>query len=259
MIKIADADKEKDSELSDAGSEHKKPISNDILSVETGPSAWERIIAFVKRIPHWVFGVAGGATVIGLITLLVFIFFLNTHPVQVTVQSFTWERKIEIEAYEQRRRDGWDTPSDAYDIDTSWRVHHYDRVYSYTSYYQCGTADRPRTCSTDHYNSVAVYRTYYDYTVDRWGFDYWVVAKATDKDPQWPVLPTTLNTAEVLGNEREGSDRTESYKVITDKGYVLSVKLPVYMQLNVGSTGTANVNRQNDVRSVNWDINQTDS
>lgn len=258
MIKIADADKEKNSELSDAGFEQKLPITNDIPPVEAGPSVWERTTKFVKQVPNWVWGVTGGATAIGLITFLVFIFFLNTHPVQVTVQSFTWERKIEIEAYEQRRRDGWDTPSDAYDIDTSWQVHHYESVYSHTSYYECGTKEYPRRCSTDHYRQEPVYRTYYDYTVDRWGFDYWLVAKATDKNPQWPTLPMTLSTAEVLGNEREGNDRTESYKVITDKGYVLSVKLPVYMQLNVGSTGTANVNRQNDVRSVNWD-NLTDS
>lgn len=254
MNKIADAHEIKQSELQDDVARYAKPNTTYIPPINNGPTQLEKVVVAIKGIPFWAWCSLGGAAAVGLITWLVFVFFLNTHPVTVTVESFTWERKIAIEAYEQRRQDGWSTPSDAYDINRSSRIHHYDQVYSYTSYYQCGTADRPRTCSTDHYTSVAVYRTWYDYTVDRWEFDYWVIAHNVDKNPQWPKLPTTLDTANVLGNERESSTRKESYKVITNKGYVLSVKLPVYLELEVGSTGTANVNRQNDVRSVNWDL-----
>ena len=210
----------------------------------------------VRNAPRAVWMTLGGISGGLVVVWLVFFFFLNTHPVKVSAESFSWERKTEIEKYMKLSEGDWDHPGDAYNISTSWRIHHYRQVYSHTTRHSCGTADRPQTCSTDHYRSEPVYATWYDYNIDRWKTERWLISAGTDKKPYWAVLPSTLNQAEVLGNEKEGNSHPEKYVVHTDKGYNIKVPLNKYLLLQVGSTGTANVNRQNDVRSVNWDIDR---
>lgn len=220
------------------------------------PTPWKTVVKTVKSAPPVLWAWLGGATVVLLAVWMVFFFFLNTHPVRVSVTDFSWERKTEIEEYRQLREGDWDHPGDAYNIDTSWRVHHYRQVYQYTRRYECGTTASPRTCSDDVYSSEPVYATWYDYNIDRWVTDHWLVASGTDKSPYWAELPTNLNIAKTLGNEREGNSHPEKYVVHTNKGYNIKVSLAKYMALKPGSQGTANVNRQNDVRSINWDIDK---
>lgn len=208
---------------------------------------WKEFRRFVRGLPGEIWIAAGGLVFLGFVILMVFVLFLNTHPVRVTVESFSWERRTEIEQFSQVRDGRWyDYPSDAYDVSHSQKVHHYNSVY--VGQVSCG-----KNCTRAQYVSVPEYATWYSYTVDRWITGRWLVSSGEDHQPSWPVLPTTLNPSPVLGNEREGNDHKQKYTAHTDKGYDLGVSPGVFEVLRVGSTGVANVNRQDDVRSVNWD------
>lgn len=205
------------------------------------------------RVPVWGWWTAGGSVAVAAMVTLIFVLFLNTHPVKVTVESFSWKRQIEVETYSQVHDASWDSvPGDAYNVESYWEVRTYRQVYSHTEYYDCGTTQYPRRCSRDVYRSEPVYDWRYYYTVDRWVTSGWLVTQKDDHVPVWAEIPATMDPSPVLGNDRVGNSRREDYWVHTDK-YKLDVGLAKFLELEVGDTGTANVTNLDKVRSVNWD------
>ena len=175
-------------------------------------------------------GVLGGAF---LLTLLFWAIF-HTEKVPATITHHSWKRVQQVEEFTRGiQKDGWDHPSDAYDVSTSQEIHHYKKVFDHTerqSYteqerYQSGTeavystrtvnmgngrfrseryqsGTRPtysyRTVTkyrnVDVYRDVPVYDTYYHYKVDRWINGTPRTTEGLGLDPQWP--PTTVRDAD---------------------------------------------------------------
>lgn len=222
-------------------------VYNDILSSEQSPSS-----VFFKENKTAIILSFAIAAAIGASIWMIFYFFLNTHPVQVTVTGFEWERSIEVEKYSVLSDSGWSRPSDAYNIERHWRYHYSRDVFSHYEYYQCGTSSRPQTCSRAVYRSEAVYDWYYYYNVDRWVTSRWLTTSGKDQAIYWAEIPNTLKNVAIIGQERVGGTRKTKYLVITDTKYIPSVSEEIFLSLHMGQTGTLNVTRLDKIRSINW-------
>jgi len=166
---------------------------------------------------------------VGCLSLLVgglyALFHTTNVPARLTHHS--WVRTQHVEEYRRGiAESGWSHPSDAYNISTSQRVHHHDRVVDHydtvpeystrrvadgTERYQSGTRTvdlgngrfrrepvyKTRTTyRTERYQSgtrreavyrqVAVYRTYYQYLVNRWLPGQDRVTQGQNVSPDWP-------------------------------------------------------------------------
>lgn len=203
-----------------------------------------------------------------LIGWLVWFLFIATSPQQLTVESHSWQRRIEVIDYQPRADSGWSYPGDAYDISSSMRIHHYDHVFSHyetrTRSYSCGTTQAPRTCTTTDqvavYKDVPVYRRYYHFTVNRWRHARWLTTGSESySTPYWHDLSKEhFDSANVIGNEALSGVRSENYKVILvgngGKGrhYERVIDLDTWNANRDGSVVTAHITRTNIVRSVDW-------
>ena len=75
------------------------------------------------------------------LVILLCIGLFKTSEIVAKVSHHTWERVQQVEEYTRGlNKDGWDHPADAYDISTSRKIHHYDKV-------------------VDHYDTEPVYST----------------------------------------------------------------------------------------------------
>ena len=154
----------------------------------------------------------------------------HTTNVPAKLTHHSWTRTQHIEEFQRGiSESGWDHPADAYNISTSQRVHHHDRVVDHydtvpeystrrvadgTERYQSGsktvnlgngrfkreaTYSTRTTYRTEGYQSgtrrepvyrqVPVYRTYYQYLVNRWvaGQD-----RITQGQSVLPIWPSTI-------------------------------------------------------------------
>lgn len=225
--------------------------------------AVHRFYDWVRDIPYEVRTIAGGATALVLIIVAVWALFFRTHEETMTATDFSWQRRIEVIDYQPRHDNGWSHPSDAYNIDRSWRIHHYERVISHyrTETYSCGTTQSPRTCtrSVPVYRDKPVYRWWYDYTIDRWRFKRWITTGAEAKVPvpHWADLSGEhFDSANVYGNEQLSGTRGETYKVYLtgdeDKVYERVVSLDEWNAVSKGEPLTVHITVTGIIRSVDW-------
>ena len=194
--------------------------------------------------------VMAGFTALAACVWLVWFFFFSASDVQVEVIGFSWERKIAVEDFAPRQSGAWQgsVPSDAYNERETRKVHHYNKVQTGTrvvehqrsrrvqsgSRRECSTENREngvikRTCHsvpeyrTEYYtdsDTVPVYRddpiykTWIDYTVNRWEFSRWITASGNNHDAHWPETPihSVGSAIPKIGDERL-SERTEHYIV----------------------------------------------
>lgn len=186
-----------------------------------------------------------------VVILLVHFFFFETHKIETTIDGFSWERQIEIEDFQPRGQGDWewDVPGDAYDQNSYRKVHHYDSVYTGES---CTGTGNERRC-TAQYASVAVYRTWIDYRVDRWQTFYWLTATEESHTAFWPDYSTLdLKDVPVIGNLRLGEGRQEKYTVLFKNGRHATTGFARWESLHVETKVFLNLNRQDDIRSVDW-------
>jgi hypothetical protein len=140
------------------------------------------------------------------------------------ITKMSWERTIDIEAFQSRSEGSWDesVPGDAY----SKSCHEKQRSTRNVpdgSHEECRNIDQGdgsfrRDCKTvQDYRSEPVYDTWCDYRVDRWGYARSVNANGNGEAsaPEWPVY--TLATGQRLGAERAGAQHEKYIVVIHDK------------------------------------------
>lgn len=203
------------------------------------------------------------AAAVALVTVTVAIWlswfvWFRTVDREAVVTTKTWERQIELEMFRTVDLSDWEgeTPADARPYDSRREVHHYDRVLSHFESYDCGTRDRPQRCSRAVYRDDPVYRWKIYYQADRWVRSKWIVSRGSEIAPFWPELPDTLNTVAVLGNQREGDETRQDYRLavqcIEDRcdPTVLEVDLATWLSLPTGGRVTASVTATGKVRGI---------
>jgi hypothetical protein len=252
----------------------------------------ERYVALVDDNRRRMLAVSGGVLFVALMSVLVWVVFFQTRTVDLEIAELTWSRGVEIEEYRTIRTGGWHAPSDAYNVATSRRTHHYDRVLDHmetryrsvqyqsgstTETYSCGTTSNGNgTYTTNYctrtvpqystrqepyqeavYRDEPVYETWYEYDVDRWTRHHWEREHGDDDDrPHWPGTEQFLNQGTELGALRVGRGRQEAYAVrLVDpdgKSHPKEVDLTTWDRLREGRMVRGQVNRRGDVRSVDW-------
>ena len=170
----------------------------------------------------------------------VLFFLLRTFPatIDVEVVNHRWERSIQFQHYEQVRKEEWNVPSSATNVESFRAVHHYDQVYvrTETRYktvreqvgterYVCGKRDlgngyfedkycdkpiyesRQEPYQHDVYKDVPVYKTKYRFNIMEWVASpaYLKKLEEENQSPRWPEIPGTDTK-----NWKEGQ-RTSTY------------------------------------------------
>lgn len=199
-----------------------------------------------------------GAIGVFVVSVLIWFLFIATHPERMTADSASWDRKIEVVKFVVVRDDGWSHPSDAYDIDRSWRQSGTRQVYAGTESYSCGTTSNPRTCTRTKYRTEPVYDWWYEYKINRWRFSRHVWTRADNKStPFWGDLSNEhFDENPVLGNEKLSGKRSETYVInLKDsEGDIYREELSLAQWTNVvlGRSYVANVTQTGIIRSVKW-------
>lgn len=157
--------------------------------------------------------------ILGIITVLLLAgvtFLFWTKQVAVTLESFSWERNINIERYSAVRESSWcdNVPTGAYDMSRSREVRDHKQVPDGQT---CqtrridqgdGTFRETQECQTK-YRDVPIYADKCHYVLDKWIQQRDLKAEAQDRNPKWPAVKLAC-TAQRLGCEREGK-RAETY------------------------------------------------
>lgn len=113
---------------------------------------------------------------------------------------------------------------------------------------------QPRTRQVAVYRDDPVYRTKYDYDIERWVFDHWITAKGgtseTTQTPHWP------EASNLSPKQRVGANRTEKYWVVLtsdmDRSYQRTLGYSTWVLLKKGEQVTGHVNHKGTLRSVDW-------
>lgn len=267
----------------------------------SGPTDDSRMTVFVSdlavRLSDYrrmlLIGLAGLAAVAFVTATIwwIYVNYFETQPVNLTVQSLSWKREVDVEVFKTLVKEDWDPPSDARILD-SWReirryeqvVDHYEKktrtVYDYKKVgtrkesYVCGSTvtdngngtfeETPTYCDreVDVYDNVPreeeyeepVYRSVpvYD-TKYRYEIDRWVYDRsiATDGGENTPYYATPQ-----LGPKERIGDKRDWYWVgLSDdqsREFDREVSEYIWSSLHVGQVLIGHQNKQGTVLSVEW-------
>jgi len=148
--------------------------------------------------------------------VLLFILSLFTSEIEVSVDSFAWERSIKIEKYIQVTENDWNFPNGGKLVRSYQDIHHYNEVpdgtetKTRTVQEQTGTkrvkvgtrdlgngyiedvyedqpvyTDKQETYTETKYKKVPVYQTKYEYTIFRWKDAGEFKTSNKDNNPYW--------------------------------------------------------------------------
>lgn len=186
----------------------------------------------------------GGAIllVISAVILVGWLIFRTTE-VNAQISGFEWNRTVFIDEYRTVREGDWSVPATGRYVNSYQKVHHYDRVLDHyetksrtvqtgSESYTCGsrsTGDgyfEDITCSRPVYGQESyqeavyrndpVYRTWYEYDIDKWSPDRTVSTNGTNRNdpaPYWGEVTLDCANQEIIGCERENR-REQLYTVI---------------------------------------------
>lgn len=230
---------------------------------------------------------AGGVAVVALVAVVwvSWAFAFATKPVTVEVTDLAWSRGVEVEEFRTLQKSSFDPPGDARIHRSYQAVHHHRQVpdgyatetrsrqvaYSSTctrsvtvdngngtfsqrtESYSC-TQYRSETYTTQvqQYRSEPVYRTKYDFEIDRWVTDFFFTVD--DSDAELPYWPEMIPAARA-DKHRVGDERTQTYTATLtngDRDHEQHPALDVWLDLDVGDELVAHVNRSGKIRSVDW-------
>lgn len=177
-----------------------------------------------------------------VITLGIILIILGAYSTRAeysgVVESFQWTRTINVERYSVQNESGWTTPYDAYSVSSSQRIHHYDDIYqtktvteevpytvteysTKTVYKKMGNGSTrsstervPRSvtkyrsqtiCKSVKVGERPVYRTYYNYLINRWVYSHTLTKVGFDKTLIWPDFIPVEGDKSGIGKTRQGS------------------------------------------------------
>lgn len=217
-------------------------MSATVASIGKAPERKRRRLPGLDLRP--VFSCLGVIALLGLFITGCWAIFRTT-TAAATISGHSWARVQHVEEYTAIQQDGWDRPSDAYNVRVERRVHHRDRVLDHyetksrtvydnvpdgTERVRTGTRTRslgngrfereptyttktrwrrvPRQESYRDpvYRYDPVYRDYYLYTVDRW-------VPGTDRREQGTGLDARWPSAAVRDARQRMASRDESYSL----------------------------------------------
>ena len=187
---------------------------------------------------------------------------------KATVQSFRWERSIEIEKYTLCHEDDWSVPPGGKMTGSRQEIHHYDHVLDHyetktrqvservldgydTSYKDLGNGQAemvqtPRYRTEYHtetyqdpvYVDVPVYQTKYYYDIGRWKHAYDLETGGGDQNPYWHETDIPQSVSNPDYDDLKQGTRTEHYYVQLKKPdgkfYEASVNYSEWSHLKVG-------------------------
>lgn len=189
------------------------------------------------------------ASVLAIIVIALFIWLFTPITRTATIQSFNWNRSIDVETYTLQHESGWSVPNGAHVTSEKQEIHHYDSVLDhyetktrqvservqdgYTTHYRdlgngqaevvkepkYKTVYRTETYKEPVYRKVPVYKTKYYYDIGRWIVTDQLVTAGADQNPYWHEtdIPEAVSSPN-YGDEQLGS-RDETYvAVIFDEG-----------------------------------------
>lgn len=159
----------------------------------------------------------GIMAITGIILLGLIIYFGRSKEIAVTVEDFSWERKIATQENRLVEEEDWSVPSGGNQLSSFRAVHHYDEILDHyetrtrtkqraagTESYVCGKRDlgngyfEDKYCERTIYESYEesyeepiyrkepVYKTKYRYSIYRWKPAAPLLSKGNDHNPQWP-------------------------------------------------------------------------
>lgn len=147
---------------------------------------------------------SGVLLVIGLIVYAV----TYRAETQARATRFTWMRAINIERWQTVEESAWEVPPTGRELRNYRAIHHWEDYIS-GWHEECRTVgtgkDATRKCETVYeHESRPVYRTKYDYLIDRW-----VVVKTPTMqgDGQSPIWPDTTDIQDEHAPPRIGDER----------------------------------------------------
>jgi len=183
--------------------------------------------------------------VIALVLIVSGLVYMTKCSYPGTLDSFYWERSVEVQIYKTLRDDGWDHPHDAYNINSYSKFHHNEPIYetqmvseqeSYTvtTYVSETTYESQGNGSTravtrqvpqheTKYRTVTkpkqvkvgdkpIYRTYYEYNVNRWVYHDRLHSSGRDKDNiYWHNFVPQQGGRDNLGATRLGTRNQSLY------------------------------------------------
>jgi len=170
------------------------------------------------------------SVVIGIVALVVAVlvgcvFALVYRSEQTVMVSATlWERKIDIQAWTTVQESDWSIPEGGRYIRDYPAVHHHDRVWA-GSHQECSGTGTKRRCSTvNDYRSVPVYRTKYDYWIERWVVVRTPESHGSDYNAFWPPSADDLHdpnpAVTEIGDERKGTAYSHYHLLVLTKDKV---------------------------------------
>ena len=200
------------------------------------------------------------------ILFLIWLFWPVTRS--ATVESFRWERKIEVEQFRLCEESDWSVPAGGTITSTRQEIHHYDHVLDHyetktrtvteqvfdgydTSYRDTGngqfeivqtpkykTVKKTETYQEPVYKDVQVYRTKYYYNIGRWKHDSYLTTSGSDKNPYWHEtnLPSSLPNPK-YGDKKQGPKIEDYYvRLKQDDGetYETTFDFVKWNELNIG-------------------------
>jgi len=205
-------------------------------------------------------------SIVALIVGLVYIFIPKNQ--EITINSFNWERSIQIERYQTVDESGWSLPEGARLHNSKKEIYAYEQVLDHyenrtrqvakqrisgyeeyvTGYRDLGngyfeeiTAQRPiyeTYYETEHYQepvyrSEPIYKTKYYYEIDKWLYDRTLTTSGYDQNPYWEDVSA-------LKKDERVSTRNEKYYIngTTAKGKSKEISIPYeeWKDLAVGDT-----------------------
>lgn len=176
------------------------------------------------------------------------IYFAVTYRREVKEQvvAISWSRSIDIQTWMTVQESDWSVPAEGRQTGSFSAIHHYDHVYtgSTTDCDWVGTgSSRHQSCTTTaHYRDDPVYRTKYNYDIERWVTTRTPELHGSDHDVEWPDV-SDIKTAPTLqiGNQRVGTHYSR-YTVVFSHDYSLDITEERWAKLNIGDKRTIVVN-----------------
>jgi len=166
---------------------------------------------------------------LAIFALIVF-FFGQSNEIFVTVESFKWERTIEVEKREKVEEEDWQIPSGGKQISSFRDIHHYNSILDHyetrtrtqtrvvgSEEYVCGKKDmgngyfEDKYCTRDItesyqeeyeepvYRKEPVYQTKYRYSIYRWNPTNSATSNGSNQNAEW----ADINYVEADPNLRE--------------------------------------------------------
>lgn len=220
--------------------------------------------------------------------------FIRTRDVKLQVQSLSWQRQVEVEAYKTLTLQDWTVPADGRVIESHQAIRSYVQVFdhneqrsrqvgervasgSHTEQYVCGSktvnkgngyfSSENTYCTRTVTDYTTQYHTeYYDVPIYRskpvydtqytYQVDRWVTDHfVTAKGDTDPYWPTFTPSNR---KERVGNERHENYQVnLTDqhgRRFQRSTDLTTWSRLYDGESLHGQENHQGSLKNVDWPV-----